>query len=229
MKTFTPYLPPLREPATRRQFLHLLGIGTVAVPLVATIGCGTENERGLGDRGSDPDDDSDDNEVCDVTNVDPYGLGPFYRAGAPDRPDLAPEGAAGDTMIVQGVVYGRDCTTPLDGAVVDVWQADDAGVYDSSSPEFWYRARLVTGTDGTYAFNSIYPGAYDIGPRFRPRHVHYRVSHPSLNEPLITQLYFQGDPFLAGDPGDEPSRTIALTNFEGAKHGVFDIALNVFV
>ncbi|MGH8579026.1 MAG: hypothetical protein ACREVK_02510, partial [Gammaproteobacteria bacterium] len=70
---------------------------------------------------------------------------------------------------------------------------------------------------------------------FRPAHIHFTVRHPDY-EPLTTQLYFKGDPYLApndacGDAGksNDTNRIVELTRtrkdsrawFEGR----FDIVL----
>jgi catechol 1,2-dioxygenase len=211
---------PLFDAASRREFLRVVGIGTVTVPLLGFLGCGSDAESG----DSEPTNEGD--PACALTNTDPYGLGPFYLAGAPNRPDLVPVGAAGKPLHLSGRVLAADCLTPLPNAEVEVWQADADGAYDMSSPEFWYRARLIADAQGSYAFRTIYPGAYPFNAqRFRPAHIHYRVRYNDTV--LVTQLYFEGDPHLAGDPGDEPSRTIALNVVEGVKIGVFDIVLDV--
>ncbi|MBX3128118.1 MAG: hypothetical protein KF718_15445 [Polyangiaceae bacterium] len=123
-------------------------------------------------------------------------LGPFYKADAPFRTDLT-DGKVGDRLLLEGVVYGCDCVTPLAGAIVDVWQADAAGAYDNVG--FVLRGRAQTDASGRYEFASILPGFYLNGAQYRPRHVHYRVSHPS-SASLTTQLYFEGDPYIPIDP-----------------------------
>ena len=50
-----------------------------------------------------------------------------------------------------------------------------------------------------YEFETIHPGRYLNGSQLRPSHIHYRVSSPGHAE-LVTQLYFEGDPEIAGDP-----------------------------
>lgn len=123
-------------------------------------------------------------------------LGPYYKAGAPFRKDIT-DGAAGQALLVGGTVYGCDCVTPLAGAEVDVWQADDAGAYDNLG--YVLRGKTTTDEQGRYEFLSILPGFYLNGATYRPRHVHYKVSHPD-GAALTTQLYFEGDPYIPTDP-----------------------------
>ena len=50
-----------------------------------------------------------------------------------------------------------------------------------------------------------------------PSHIHVRVrweDENGLND-FISQLYFEGDPFLESDPWAEESRTLALEGSEG--------------
>jgi catechol 1,2-dioxygenase len=123
-------------------------------------------------------------------------LGPFYTPGAPFKKDIT-DGAPGDRLLISGTVYGCDCVTPLAGAEVDIWQADTQGAYDGVG--FVLRGKALTDAQGHYEFESILPGFYLNGATYRPRHVHYKVSHQQ-GVALTTQLYFEGDPYIPTDP-----------------------------
>ena len=56
-------------------------------------------------------------------------MGPYYKEGAPYRGRLMPKDAPGTPMIIRGRVYGHDTRKTLEGAIIDVWQADDSGSY----------------------------------------------------------------------------------------------------
>lgn len=158
---------------------------------------------------------------CSVTVEDI--LGPFYKAGAPERSDLAASLAVQNELVVEGRIMSCDCVTPLAGAVVDVWQADETGVYDSAG--YVLRGKVTTDVDGRYEFRSVLPGRYLNGATYRPRHIHYMVSHPSA-QTLITQLYFQGDPYLATDPfGDDSLEMPLVEATPGQFHCRFDLVL----
>lgn len=154
----------------------------------------------------------------------PNILGPYYKADAPYRNQLTTP-AAGDTrLVISGTVYGCDCVTPLADATVDVWQANTAGEYDNTG--FELRGRIRTDAEGRYSFETIVPGQYLNGPNnYRPSHIHYRVSHGSVADPLITQLYFAGDPWLASDPYVRESLIITLDDGGSSLAGRFDIVL----
>jgi len=120
-------------------------------------------------------------------------LGPFYRPNAPRRASLCDANETGDPLAVDGRVVAADRCSPLEGAVIEVWQANVNGDYDitrrgQDDTPYHLRALLQAGSGGTYAFDTIVPGPYGR----RARHIHYFV-HAKGYEPLVTQLYFAGD------------------------------------
>jgi catechol 1,2-dioxygenase len=144
--------------------------------------------------------------------------GPFYREHAPmlSPPDrLARDDEPGEVLFFGGVVRDGEDDTPVGGALLDVWQANAAGLYDNqdpSLPDFNLRGRLYADDDGTFEVRTVMPGSYEIphdGPvgellavlgrhASRPRHVHVTISREGYL-PLTTQIYFPGDDFLASD------------------------------
>jgi catechol 1,2-dioxygenase len=170
-------------------------------------------------------------------------LGPFYRFGAPFRSRLAGPEEPGDRLVLTGTVLSSDCRTPLTGALIEVWQANHAGVYDTNKPgnftdatTFQLRGMLYTNEKGQYEIDTILPGRYPVPPNLpglekyagltRPAHIHFRVME-SLHVPVTTQLYFKGDPFIATDPwaGHKPSLAIELAHDGKLRRGRFDVVL----
>jgi catechol 1,2-dioxygenase len=170
-------------------------------------------------------------------------IGPFYRFGAPFRSRLAEAGESGERIVVTGTVLSADCRTPVPGALIEVWQANHAGVYDTSKPgnftevtSFHMRGMMYTNDRGQYEIETVMPGRYPVPPNLpglekyagltRPAHIHFRVIE-SLHVPLTTQLYFKGDPYIAGDPFASQKQTLAIDlKQDGAlRRGVFDIVL----
>jgi catechol 1,2-dioxygenase len=127
--------------------------------------------------------------TCEATKGD--ALGPFHESGAPFRAVIAEASEPGTRTYVEGVVYGPDCKTPLVGAVLDIWHADASGSYHAAGKQYRLRGQVKTDASGRYAFESIRPGNYDN----RPAHYHFIISQPG-HQPLTTQIYFAGDPFL---------------------------------
>jgi catechol 1,2-dioxygenase len=163
--------------------------------------------------------------------------GPFYRAGAPFRAKVTPPLEPGTVLLISGRVWGHDTRRPLPNAVLDIWQANAAGRYDNDDPKrpparnvFLNRARLITDENGYYEFETVHPGAYQIGPQqWRPSHIHYLVRHPGYRQ-LITQLYFRGDRHNRTDAWIRESLTIDLRDQKTAggqtyRTGTFDIVL----
>jgi protocatechuate 3,4-dioxygenase beta subunit len=155
------------------------------------------------------------------TEEDRYLDGPFHRENAPKRIKLASEFEPGQRINIQGMV--ANCKGPMAGVNLDVWNATHTGCYESFGgcpaipghpEEFRLRGQMTTGADGKYAFETILPGAYLNGSVYRPRHIHiiiglpYAITTPrnGVTDRLVTQLYFEGDPYIKGDyAADHPS------------------------
>ncbi|TFV77366.1 catechol 1,2-dioxygenase [Blastococcus sp. CT_GayMR19] len=143
-------------------------------------------------------------------------LGPFHIEGSPELGyggDMS-DGVPGTPLYLHGVV--RDLEgKPVAGGVLDVWQADTEGAYESQLPdidEARLRAKYTTREDGGYCVRTIAPKGYSIpmdGPvgdlisrtaisHFRPAHIHFLVNVPGY-EPLITHLFQEGAEYLDSD------------------------------
>ncbi len=165
-------------------------------------------------------------EACDLTTPDT--LGPYWIRNAPFRTVLASPDEPGTRLFIDGRVFATDCATELEGTIVDVWQASDAGCYSvvqqcGDEDPFNLRGQMITGADGEYGYETVLPGYYPG----RCRHIHLRIVPPK-GSPLVTQLYFEGDPRIPDDPfASDPAaagRIIPLTqDGNGALHGVFDM------
>jgi len=144
-------------------------------------------------------------------------FGPFHRAGAPVLP-MGGHIATDDPKGVPCVCFGKVLDTagrPLENALLDVWQANSDGFYDSqlADPEkLRMRGHFRTGADGTYWFRTTRPVHYPIptdGPvgrmlqatnrhPNRPAHVHFVVSADGY-EPVTTHVFDSIDPYLKSD------------------------------
>ena len=191
---------------TRRQLFHSAAGGAIAA---CAVGCG--HEAGTGP--TPPCEETEDNI-----------LGPFYRDDAPFRSELNVERRSGRLLLLEGVVLGPDCRTPLSGAVVDVWQADGDGSYDLSSPEYELRGRQNVRSDGAYQFRTLLPGRYLNGDAYRPRHIHLKASAPG-HRALTTQIYFAGDPFNDSDAFIHRSLIVPLDPVGDGDRAVFRVVL----
>ena len=144
-------------------------------------------------------------------------FGPFHVVDAPPveaGADIA-RGAPGEPLFVDVEIVGLD-GQPIAGALVDVWQADDQGLYDVQRPELGdeRRARGVLRTDaaGRTHFRTIVPTAYPVptdGPvgrmlvasgrhPWRPAHVHFLIQANGY-QTLTTHIFREPDPYLDSD------------------------------
>jgi protocatechuate 3,4-dioxygenase beta subunit len=126
-------------------------------------------------------------------------LGPFYRPNSPMRTNLVIEGQKGELIELRGEVLHKDCTTPYQGAKVELWHCSSDEIYDNDSEEFRYRGTTRCDDSGKYHFLTQMPVPYDAGGgNYRPAHFHMLISAPGYQS-LVTQLYFTGDPYLEKD------------------------------
>jgi protocatechuate 3,4-dioxygenase beta subunit len=205
----------------RRDLLKWLA----AAPLAAGCGSALEaldagsSDAGSSDAGSDAGvGGGTDAGVCEATEED--ALGPFYESGAPMRMMIAGPEEPGDRLLVEGSLADlANCSIALAGYTIDLWQADAAGnYYAAGSSDYRLRGRIVTGSDGRFAFETIKPGYYETTTGPRPAHFHLRVFAPGGGDRLVTQIYFEGDPFLGPNDGcqpptchsNDPARILAL-------------------
>lgn len=125
-------------------------------------------------------------------------LGPYYRPDSPVRNNLRIKGEAGIPAELSGFVRHDDCSTPYKNAKLELWHCDSNGVYDNKSAEFKYRGTVFTDNKGFYSFQTIFPVAYAAPGFIRPAHYHLVITADGY-QPLVTQLYFDGDEHIKGD------------------------------
>lgn len=117
----------------------------------------------------------------------PDGDGPYYQLNAPTRTKISPNYTDGTKLFVKGKVFKRDCITPVNDVVLDIWHADPTGTYQ---PE-WYRGKVKVTADGSYEFETNMPKGYGEGTGYRPPHIHFKVE--SGSRVLITSEMFFPD------------------------------------
>ena len=125
--------------------------------------------------------------------------GPYYVDEDLNRSDIRSDPTSGAvkegtplllTFNVSQV--GSNGCVPLEGAKVEIWHCDAAGVYsDVSDPGFdtsgqkFLRGYQMTDAQGMAAFTTIYPGWYSG----RTVHIHFKI-HPDANSEFTSQLFF---------------------------------------
>ena len=151
-----------------------------------------------------------DGEVTESTVFGPFFVeeAPYVELGG----DIA-QGAPGQPCWVEGVVRSED-GTPLPGARLEVWEADEDGFYDVQYGDGRTagRAHLFSDTDGSYRFWSVKPSPYPIpddGPvgqlleatarsPMRPAHLHFMVSADG-HHTVTTHIFVAGSDHLDDD------------------------------
>ena len=150
-------------------------------------------------------------------------FGPFFVEGSPEVPlggDIG-NGAAGEPCWVEGTIVDTE-GKPVPGALIEVWEADDDGLYDVQYPDGRTSARghLRSDDQGHFAFWAVTPTPYSIpddGPvgdllaathrsSMRPAHLHFLVSADGLHT-LVTHIFPRGAEYLDSDAvfGVKPS------------------------
>lgn len=143
-------------------------------------------------------------------------FGPFHVDGAPhyELGDDIANGAKGTPCLVRGTVKGIHGEA-IPGAVLDVWQSDDDGLYDVQHEGLDHaqsRGIVTADTHGHYHFRSIVAVPYAIphdGPvgqmleatgrhPWRPAHLHFMVKAPGY-ETLITHVFRDQSDYLDSD------------------------------
>ena len=145
--------------------------------------------------------------------------GPFFTPRSPARTSLLETGMQGMKLTVTGMVLTRSCR-PVAGALVDFWQADDAGQYDNSG--YRLRGHQFTDAQGRYRLHTIVPGLYPG----RTRHIHVKVQAPA--KPILTtQLYFPGEPRNARDGIFHSALLMKMATSRDTRAGVFNFVLDL--
>jgi hydroxyquinol 1,2-dioxygenase len=144
-------------------------------------------------------------------------FGPFHRLGAPEMPpggNIADRDQTGAPALVSGRVLDLD-GKPVADAVLDVWQAQTNGLYDSQDKNLdglHMRGKFRTDSEGRYLIRTVLPVNYPIpsdGPvgrmlkatgrhPWRPAHIHFVVSAEGY-EPVTTHIFDRTDPYLHSD------------------------------
>jgi protocatechuate 3,4-dioxygenase alpha subunit len=133
-------------------------------------------------------------------------IGPFFPPryvdpGANDLTMFEGRPAKGEVIEIRGRVVQEDGTA-LENLIVEIWQADAAGIYRhpadprhaQADPDFLGWGRAATDSKGNFRFKTIRPGA----PEGRLAHVNFMVMFSGLMRILKTTMFFEDgkDPVL---------------------------------
>jgi len=144
-------------------------------------------------------------------------LGPFHVENPPVRKNganICLDGK-GEPLVVHGMVRSVDGEA-IEGASLDVWQANYDGYYDVQQkgiqPDSNLRGLFYSQKDGGYWFRAVKPRHYSIpddGPvgglleklgrhPYRPAHLHYIVGADGYEE-VTTHIFVPDDPYINSD------------------------------
>ena len=137
-------------------------------------------------------------------------LGPFYKKGAPNTSILRQSGDPGIPLRVTGKVTNSR-GQKVDGALIDIWQANHHGRYDIEG--YRYRTKLRLGAAEDYAVETVMPGHYPDRPA---QHIHYLITAPG-HKTLVTQLYFATDEWFEGDVDRNWSKRHVVSSRENVR------------
>ena len=184
----------------------------------------------------------------ELTRTPAQTEGPFYPDKLPLDTDndlivlndsLTP--GVGEVTYLNGKILDAQ-GDPIRNAVVEIWQADNNGVYlhtesDNAAKRdrnFQGFGRFTTGVTGDYLFRTIKPVPYPG----RTPHIHLSVKIPGQKK-FTTQCYIQGHPGndkdgiyrSVRDPKARAAITVAFEPLKGSKVGEltakFDVVLGV--
>ena len=173
-------------------------------------------------------------------------IGPFFLKplvdGCADLTQSSGHTARGQHIQLSGRLV-EEGGKPVLNAILEIWQADAAGVFRhpldprsaEADPGFggWGRAR--TDKDGRYEFRTVIPGpSREENGIVRCPHINLMVLAIGLTRRLVTTIFFADAPDTVEDPvlncvPDRAARRRLFAVREAASHGVphyrFDIVL----
>ncbi|WP_261303306.1 hypothetical protein [Paenibacillus andongensis] len=146
--------------------------------------------------------------------------GPYFTPNSPERSSLLEQGMKGTKLTIVGYVVSTACK-PVAHALLDFWQADDAGQYDNKG--FTLRGHQYTDDKGKFTLKTIVPGLYPG----RTRHIHVKVQAPN-GQVLTSQLFFPNE---AGNAKDGIYNKALLmdmkSNADGSQSGAYQFVVKV--
>lgn len=143
-------------------------------------------------------------------------LGPCHTSDVPVRTDVT-EGVVGLPSRLSLRIVEVDSCKPVDGADVEIWHVNAAGVYSGQAARMcndgeaaaqaaqFLRGRQITDSDGVVNFLTVYPGWYSG----RTVHIHMRILvggrellvSQLLFDDVLSDIIFTGHPDYRGRPG----------------------------
>lgn len=139
----------------------------------------------------------------------------------------------GEPIVIEGLIRDGE-GAPVTDALIELWQADAQGVYDTDGHSGFGRAICDLDT-GQWRFETIKPGATPYGDdRMQAPHVSLLIHARGLNIHLHTRMYFADEEAAnADDPLlnaiDDPDRreTLIAAQEEGGDTPVYRFEISL--
>lgn len=138
-------------------------------------------------------------------------VGPYFSLGLMRDPGtdnvLVRPNTNGQHIRVEGQVFDVD-GDPIFNVLIEIWQANAAGRYNHPmddrplpiEPAFVGFGRASTDGEGRYWFETVMPGAITDENGVHAPHITFVVHASGVAYPLLTRMYFEGDPRNDADP-----------------------------
>jgi protocatechuate 3,4-dioxygenase, alpha subunit len=170
-------------------------------------------------------------------------IGPFFHVyfnekGVSAR--VVSAEAKGDRIHLECRVIDGD-GAPISDAMIELWQADAAGIYNhpadprrsEADPAVAGFGRLPANDDGVCEFETIMPGrVHSWNDALQAPHINVTIFGRGLLKGLSTRIYFAGnsanqdDPVLALVPSDRRDTLMARQNSQEPGHWSIDLRLS---
>ncbi|WP_305093770.1 catechol 1,2-dioxygenase [Prescottella sp. R16] len=175
--------------------------------------------------------------------------GPYYVANSPTLPSKCTMPMRDKDRDATPLVFSGQVTdlegNGLAGATVELWHADEDGLYSQFAPnlpEWNLRGTIVCDDEGRYEITTLQPAPYQIphdgptgwfiesygGHPWRPAHLHLMVKAPG-KLPITTQLYFAGGQWVENDVATAVKPELVLdpkTGDDGRNYVTYNFALD---
>lgn len=162
--------------------------------------------------------------------------GPFFVQNTAETVNLNSLNLSGTPMNLSGKIYDKTTGNPIVDAKVEIWHADNAGVYHPEGDgdikkypanQVTLRGFVISNANGDYSVRSIKPGLYTG----RRRHIHCKITVLGYLT-LTTQSYWldeKGTVREREDQTDTNTETCRYVDFKSDGNngitGTFDIYL----
>lgn len=136
---------------------------------------------------------------------------------------IPPEGEPGEKLIISGIIFLPDGTTPAKNVIIYIHHTSTKGVYPKNGNETgngkyhgYLRGWMKTDSSGKYEFETIRPAPYH-NHGGEPAHIHYNIQGPGFPEYWLTAIWFADDPRVTDEYKKSVKRSGGYSNIISLK------------